>query len=129
MKGYIIRGAILAAAFTVTSIFATSSVRAANYDGYWYLLSQTTKGHCGVAQWNVAISGGRLYYPGGFFMGFPVGFSGAVSPTGRLRVTVVAGPRIGVGTGRLGPYRGSGSWSGKGPSGTCSGVWSATRVM
>ena len=93
MKGYIIRGAILAAAFAVTSIFATSSVRAANYDGYWYLLSQTTKGHCGVAQWNVAISGGRLYYPGGFFMGFPVGFSGAVSPTGRLRVTVVAGDR------------------------------------
>lgn len=129
MNSHCMRSVALAAALVVTSIFATSSAKAASYDGYWYLLSQTTKGHCGVSQWNVAINGGRLYYPGGFFMGFPVGFSGVVSPAGRLRVTVVAGPRIGNGVGRLGPRRGSGTWSGRGPSGTCSGIWTATRAM
>jgi hypothetical protein len=123
-----IRGVAFAATLAVTSISAPSSATAANFDGNWVLVSKTTKGHCGVAQWNVAISGGRIYYPGGFFMGFPVGFGGAVSPSGRLRVTVVAGPRVGIGAGRLSNVRGSGTWSGKGPSGTCSGVWTAARV-
>jgi hypothetical protein len=129
MKMHCIRGAAVSAALAVTAVLATSSAIAANFDGYWHLVSQTTKGHCGVSQWNVAISGGRLYYPGGFFMGFPVRFSGAVAPSGRLRVTVVAGPRIGHGDGRLGPVRGSGTWSGRGPSGTCSGIWTATRLQ
>jgi hypothetical protein len=129
MKSHCIRGVALAAALAVASIFATSSAIAANYDGYWNLLSQITKGHCGVSQWNVAINGGRIHYPGGFFMGFPVGFGGSVSPSGRLRVTVVAGPRVGIGYGRLSAVRGSGTWSGKGPSGTCAGIWTARRMM
>jgi hypothetical protein len=101
---------------------------AASYDGHWSLVAQTTKGHCGVTGWNVAITGGRLYYPGGFFMGYPVGLSGTVAPSGRIRVNVTAGPRVGTGTGQLGRAQGRGTWAGRGPSGTCSGIWTATRA-
>ena len=45
-----------------------------------------------------------------------------------LRVlSAVAGPRIAHGTGRFGRFRGSATWAGTGPSGLCSGVWSAIR--
>ena len=120
-------------AIAVTATFAMagvpSSAAAAPFDGYWNLVAQTTAGHCGVTQWDVAISGGRFYYPGGQFMGYPVGLAGAVSPAGRVRVRVMAGPRVADGTGRLGRVRGNGAWGGQGPSGTCSGIWTATRVQ
>lgn len=117
----------LAAAFAA-SIAATSGAIAASYDGNWVLVARTTKGHCGVTRFDIAIAGGRLYYPGGFFMGYPVGLSGTVSGSGGVRVVVTAGPRIGRGSGRLGRAQGGGTWGGTGPSGTCSGVWHATRT-
>jgi hypothetical protein len=129
MAGHRIRIFALAGAFAVASISAASSAMAANYDGYWSLVAQTTDGHCGVTQWDVAISGGQVHYPGGSYQGFPVGLAGAVSPSGRLQVNVAAGPRVATGAGRLGRVQGSGRWAGQGPSGTCSGVWTARRVQ
>jgi hypothetical protein len=123
------RGIALAAALATTSISAASSAIAANFDGYWSLVAQTTDGHCGVTRWDVAISDGQLYYPGGSYQGHRVGLAGAVSPSGRLQVTVMAGPRVGNGAGRLGRSQGSGTWAGQGPSGTCAGIWTATRVQ
>jgi hypothetical protein len=123
------RGIALAAALAVTSISAASSAIAANFDGSWTLVAQTTDGHCGVTRWDVAISGGQLYYPGGAYQGHPVGLTGVVSASGRVRVNVRAGPRDGSGVGRLGTHRGSGTWAGEGPSGTCSGTWTAARVQ
>jgi hypothetical protein len=120
--------AALLGAFAVASLSATSTAMAASYDGYWTLVAQTTKGHCGVTRWGVAISGGRLYYPGGFFMGYPVGLGGTVAPSGRTRVIVTAGPRVGRGAGQLGRVQGRGTWAGQGPSGTCSGIWTAARA-
>jgi hypothetical protein len=123
------RGIALAAALATTSISAASSAIAANFDGYWSLVAQTTNGHCRATRWDVAISGGQLYYPGGSYQGYQVGLTGAVSPSGRLRVNVRAGPRFAVGAGRLGRLQGSGTWAGQGPSGTCAGIWTATRVQ
>lgn len=121
------RTIVLAATFAVAGTL--SPAMAASFDGYWSLTARTTNGHCGVTRWDVAISGGRFFYPGGFLMGYPVSLVGAVSPSGRVRVSVMAGPRFAGGAGRLGRIRGDGAWSGRGPSGLCSGVWSATRVQ
>ena len=40
----------------------------------------------------------------------------------------MAGPRQAVGTGRFTRVKGSGKWNGTGPSGVCSGVWTAVRA-
>ena len=41
--------------------------------------------------------------------------------------TRVLRPQYAVGSGHLSRSSGRGSWRGQGPSGACSGVWSATR--
>ncbi len=128
MAGQRIRVFALAGAFAAASVSAASSAMAANFDGNWSLVAQTTNGHCGASQWDVAISGGQVHYPGGAYMGFPVGLAGAISPSGRIEVNVAAGPRVGNAAGRLGRHQGGGKWAGQGPSGTCSGVWTARRV-
>jgi hypothetical protein len=102
---------------------------AAGFNGPWTLVAQTTDGHCGWNSFDITISGGRVHYPGGILMGFPASLGGAVAPNGRTKLALTAGPRTATGTGRLGPNRGNGTWSGQGPSGTCSGVWVATRAQ
>jgi hypothetical protein len=129
MAGHRIRDFALAGAFAAASIAAASSAMAANFDGNWTLIARTTDGHCGVNRFDVAISGGQVQYPGGVFMGFPVGLAGVVTPSGRIQVNVAAGPRLGNAAGRLSRLQGSGKWAGEGPSGTCSGVWTARRAQ
>jgi hypothetical protein len=92
MAGHRIRDFALAGAFAAASIAAASSAMAANFDGNWTLIARTTDGHCGVNRFDVAISGGQVQYPGGAFMGFPVGLAGVVTPSGRIQVNVAAGP-------------------------------------
>jgi hypothetical protein len=106
----------------------SSSAMAANFNGSWTLVAQTTNGHCGHSYFDITISRGQVHYPGGSLMGFPAGLGGAVAASGQTRLKLVAGPRQAIGTGHLGQAQGSGTWSGTGPSGTCSGVWTATRV-
>lgn len=128
MTGRCMHVVALAGAFAAASMSAASSASAANFDGNWTLIARTTNGHCGVNRFDVAISGGQLYYPGGSYQGFPVGMAGVVSPSGRIQVNIAAGPRVGNAAGRLGRVQGGGRWAGEGPSGTCSGVWTATRA-
>lgn len=103
------------------------SAIAAPFDGDWSMLVQSPD-HCGTTRWNIAIRGGRIYYPGGYAMGYPVSMAGRVWPSGVMRVNVAAGPRFASGDGHLDRFRGGGRWTGQGPSGTCTGVWTATRV-
>ena len=126
MVGHRMRVCVLAGAFVAASL---SVATAANFNGAWSLVAQTTNGHCGVSYFDITINRGQVHYPGGVLMGFPAGLGGAVAPSGQTRLKLVAGPRIATGTGRLGPAQGSGTWSGTGPSGTCSGIWTATRVQ
>jgi hypothetical protein len=120
----------LAGAFAAVSASGfSSSATAASFNGSWTLIAQTTNGHCGVSQFDITISRGQVHYPGGVLMGFPAGLGGTVAASGQTRLKLVAGPRQATGTGRLGQAQGSGTWSGTGPSGTCSGVWTATRVQ
>ena len=101
---------------------------AANLDGSWSMVAQTTRGHCGTIEVGLGIARGRIYSTGGFFAFFPIEVRGRVSASGHARMNAVAGPRVAQGTGRFGQFRGSGTWSGRGPSGLCSGVWSANRA-
>jgi hypothetical protein len=87
----------------------------------------TTSGHCGHIKVGLAISGGRIHSTSGSFVFHPIRLAGLVSSSGQTRMDAVAGPRIAHGTGRFNRSRGSGKWAGTGPSGVCSGVWSAVR--
>ena len=129
MVGHCMRVLVLAGVLVAANFSAASSAMAASFNGSWSLVAQTTNGHCGHSYFDITISNGRVHYPGGVLMGFPAGLGGTVSPSGQTRLKLIAGPREANGTGRLGPAQGGGTWSGTGPSGTCSGVWTATRVQ
>jgi hypothetical protein len=120
---------ICAIALTAASatICSTPSAIAAPFDGNWSVVAQTTRGHCGSIQFGLAISGRRISSTGGSYGGYPAQLGGRVSHSGHVQVNAVAGPRSARGAGRLGRLQGSGTWAGNGPSGTCAGVWSATR--
>jgi hypothetical protein len=118
-----------AVALTAASAIIGSAVSATAepFDGNWTIYAQTTRGHCESLQFGLGISGGRIYSTGGSYGGYAARFGGSVSRSGRVEVSAVAGPRAAHGTGRLASFQGSGTWAGRGPSGTCSGVWSASR--
>ena len=123
-----VRALVLGAAVALTVSGAAPSAIAASFDGVWSLLV-VSPDHCGTTRWNLAIRGGQVNYPDGYALGgYPVYMAGRVSPSGVIRVNVAAGPRYASGAGRLGKFQGSGRWAGQGPSGTCAGVWIATRV-
>ena len=100
---------------------------AAKFDGNWTMVAETTRGHCGTIEIGLAINRGRIHSTGGSFAFYPISLGGRVSASGQVQMNAVAGPRTAHGTGRLGRSRGSGTWAGTGPSGLCSGVWSAIR--
>jgi hypothetical protein len=100
---------------------------AAHPDGTWTMTAQTTRGHCGTVEMGLAIDHGRIRSTSGSFAFYPINLGGRVSASGHTNLRAIAGPRIARGTGHFGTVRGSGTWSGRGPSGLCSGVWSASR--
>jgi hypothetical protein len=90
-------------------------------------VATTTRGHCGKIPVRLGISRGRIYSTGGSFAFHRIRLAGRVSASGQVRMHTIAGPRIAHETRRFGRLRGSGTWVGTGPSGVCSGVWSAIR--
>jgi len=123
-------------AFALSMAFAlicsTPSAIAAQFDGSWRMVAVTTSGHCGTIPIDVGISRGRIFSTGGSsfgtrFAAYPIQLLGRVSASGQVRMNAVAGPRSAQGTGRFNRLRGTGTWAGTGPSGVCSGVWSAIR--
>lgn len=103
------------------------SVHASRFDGNWSMVAETTRGHCGIILLGLAVKQGQIRSTGGFFAGHPVRVSGRVSKAGRVHLKAVAGPRLAKGDGRFSQLQGTGTWAGRGPSGLCSGVWSAGR--
>ena len=117
----------LALATAIAILCAVSTAFAAPFDGSWSMLVVTTKGHCGKIPVGLGIKGGRMYSTRGSFVFHPIQLSGRVSASGQVKLVGVAGPRIAHGTGRFSRSEGRGIWTGTGPSGVCSGVWSAIR--
>jgi len=116
----------IAIAFLAT-MASTSPAPANKFDGHWSMIAETTRGHCGIISVGLGIQRGRIYATGGSFAFNPIKLSGRVAASGKMRMTAITGPRIAHGAGRFGRLSGRGTWSGTGPSGLCSGVWSATR--
>jgi len=114
----IVTGAILCSGLPVS---------AAHPDGTWTMTAQTTRGHCGTVEMGLAITNGRIHSTSGSFAFYPINLGGRVSASGHTNLRAIAGPRIAHGTGHFGTVRGSGTWAGRGPSGLCSGIWSASR--
>jgi len=116
--------ALSAASAIVCSAMPASAAR---FDGAWSMIAVTTRGHCGTVDIGLGVRRGRIYSTGGFFAFYPIQLGGRVSPSGNARIVAVAGPRAARGTGRFTQVRGGGTWTGRGPSGLCSGYWSASR--
>jgi hypothetical protein len=117
----------LALAGATAIICYAAPASAGKFDGNWSMTAVTTKGHCGVIPIGMGITNGRIYSTGGSFAFYSISLGGRVSDSGGVSLKAVAGPRVAHGTGRFTRVRGGGTWKGKGPSGLCSGTWTATR--
>jgi hypothetical protein len=119
-------------AFALSAAIATlcfaAPATAAKFDGNWNMVLVTTNGHCGVIQMGMAINGGHISATSGKFVMHKIALAGLISGSGATKINGVAGPRQAVGTGRFTQVKGSGKWNGTGPSGVCSGVWTAVRA-
>ena len=119
-------------AFALSAAIATlcfaAPATAAKFDGNWNMVLVTTNGHCGVIKMGMAVNGGHISATSGKFVKHKIVLAGLVSGSGATKINGVAGPRQAVGTGRLTQVKGSGKWNGTGPSGVCSGVWTAIRA-
>lgn len=118
---------IIALSVASAIICSAPPAMAARYDGNWSMVAATTRGHCGTIAIGLGISRGRIFSTSGSFAFYPIRLGGRISSSGQVRMSAVAGPRIARGAGRFSQLRGSGTWSGRGPSGLCSGIWSANR--
>lgn len=125
MTGHRLR--ILALSAFALAALAVPATSATRFDGTWSLTAVTTKGHCGVIPVAMAITRGRISATGGSFALYPIRLSGRVGRSGGTSLKAITGPRIAWGKGRFGYLQGKGTWHGTGPSGLCSGVWTATR--
>jgi hypothetical protein len=125
MIGNCMRAFALSTAFAIIS--SASPAIAGGFDGNWNMVAVTTSGHCGNIPIGLGISRSQIYSTSGKFAFHRIQLAGRISASGQARINAVAGPRVAHGTGRFNRSRGSGTWAGTGPSGLCSGVWSATR--
>jgi hypothetical protein len=99
---------------------STAAIAVPGYDGLWSVSIVTEKGDCDRGyRYPVRISNGTLANAGDTV----VTITGKVAGSGAVTVSVSAGGRSAIGSGRLAGKIGVGSWSG----GSCSGSWSAER--
>ncbi len=126
MIGNRMRAVALSAAFTLLSFAAPAN--AAPFDGNWNMVLVTTNGHCGTIKIGMAVNGGHISATSGKFVMHRIALAGLISGSGQTKLNGVAGPRQAKGTGRFTRSKGTGKWNGTGPSGVCSGVWTALRA-
>jgi hypothetical protein len=130
MIGNRMRTIALASAFAIVCSAppAIAAKTAAKFDGNWRMVLETTSGHCGVINIGMAVNGGHISATSGKFVTHRIFLAGLISGSGATKINGVAGPRQAQGIGRFTSSKGSGKWNGTGPSGLCSGVWSAVRA-
>jgi hypothetical protein len=93
---------------------------APSFDGVWSVVIVTQKGACDRAyHYPIRIRNGAMLAEGSS----PATINGKVASNGQVTVTVSAGSKSAIGSGRLSGTAGAGSWTG----GECSGTWEAER--
>ena len=126
MIGNCVQSMVLAALVALSCFVPPAN--ASEFEGSWTMVASTTSGHCGRIKVGLGIRRGRIYSTSGKFVFRPIQVAGIVSSSGQAKLNAVAGPRTAHGVGRFNRHRGSGIWSGTGPSGVCSGFWNAVRI-
>ena len=112
--------AVLAAALTLP---VPAHAATTKFDGSWSVVALTTSGPCDASyRFNGQIGGGTIYYA---YQQLEV--VGRVEANGAVSVKITYGSAHAEGHGRLTETHGSGTWSGEGPDGRCTGTWSSTR--
>ena len=112
---------------TAFAIIASAPAAAAPFDGGWNMALVTTGGHCGVIKIGMAVNRGHISATSGRFVMHRISLAGLISGSGATKLTGVAGPRVANGVGHFTRSKGIGKWNGTGPSGVCSGIWTAVR--
>ena len=116
-------GILLAAALAAVLIPAAAVQAAGKYDGLWSVVVYTSKGPCDVStRFSGQIINGEISYAYG-----SLEVTGHVDAKGVTFVHVIYGSAHGEAHGRMSATRGSGTWTGIGPDGRCTGTWMATR--
>lgn len=115
---------LLLPALVATAISVQAQANTADFDGNWSVLIVTDQGGCDRAyRYAVRIDDGRILFRGTE----DIRLSGAVSPSGQVRVRVSRGDQSALGTGRLSEDSGTGTWTGHSSQQQCSGHWEAER--
>ena len=83
-------------------------------------------GLAGLCLLALAFALGSLTYMPRFAF-YSISLGGRVSNSGGATIKAIAGPRVAHGTGRFTHVSARGTWNGTGPSGRCSGYWTASR--
>jgi hypothetical protein len=113
-------GLMAAASLAFGAAMTLPAFTATPYDGEWSVVIVTKKGDCERAyRAPITISNGRFINVGVNL----VDVSGSVRADGRINVRVSRGQKSAIGSGRLTPAAGRGSWRG----GACAGTWTAQR--
>ena len=115
----------LAAVFTLSSFAALA--KPAPFDGSRKMVLTTNNGHCGEINMGMAVNGGHISATSGRFVMHKISLAGLISGSGATKIKGVAGPRVAKGVGHFTRSKGIGKWNGTGPSGVCSGIWTAVR--
>lgn len=113
-----------AAAFAAAIALAGHSSAGSAHDGTWRVTIITQSGNCDPAySYPVKVSGGQVSYSGeGDF-----DISGSVGEAGNVSVLISRGDQRASASGKLTGNSGSGQWTGKSASTSCSGRWEAVR--
>lgn len=115
--------ALVAGLLVLPALAGSAAVAGTPFDGRWSVSVITNAGACDRGyRYRLNIENGQISYDDP-----SVQVSGRVSPRGQVQVVVRAGSEQAVGTGRMSPTSGEGTWSGESPTGQCSGVWHADR--
>jgi hypothetical protein len=94
----------------------------AAYDGAWHLTFTTRAGSCDPTYaFDVNIANGVISHPN------LVMFHGTVLTNGAVRASVTVHDKYAVGSGRINPVSGQGTWRGHSGSAACSGFWTAQK--
>jgi hypothetical protein len=109
-------------AFVVVASTASIASASSPYDGRWSLSIVTQRGACDAYNFPVNIANGHVSFPG------LNKASGRVTAKGGVKVFVSAMGKSASGSGRLSLGSGSGRWTGRSGSDTCSGTWTAQRA-
>lgn len=111
----------LAAAVLTLPVYAHAATT--KFDGTWSVVAMTTSGPCDASyRFSGQIKGGAVHYE---YQQLRI--VGRVEANGVTSVRMTYGTAHAEGRGRLTETHGSGTWSGVGPDGHCTGTWTSTR--